>query len=1079
MLHSKLKRFLNQKNGSFLVTGPPGTGKTHLLIETLLYLLNKKKIDPSRILVFCFNRRWAKILREKVAESVGRSIFEISITSFFSFCADFIEKMFYLKELNSDEKSETYLYNCGIKILNATQQWKLLKEVINGLKKENYPLTFKYIISNSFIHDSFTQEVFDFILRAQENLLSPIEISNKFTPFYNPVLSEIVGIYANYNEELLRRNLYNYGRLLVDTVNTLKGNEKIRNYFKQSYDFIIVDELQELNNAQFEIASYLSDSNLIFFGNDDECIYAFRGSMVNNFGRVIKKIYKNPDPDGFVLFLKTNLRSRNLINEVSNDFIDLNEGRISKRAFVRNCEAKRNGNINRYDSVVLKEFKTALDEIDFVSEQIKKFIVIKKTKPEEICILVKGLGYKTKLIENALTQNEILFTRRSSRTILGNINVQYTINFLKFITLLINEGKGNDLIENSKAEHTGTDKNDIKNKLLESILGSIFVGISPLFIKKMNSGRDNSLWESICSFNEKDLIQIQKNPEVTASNELSKLIEFKNIVNSFLKLVNSNVYDFVFKFLTTGKIGIIDFLLKDETISDFERESSLCILGDYLESLKDFSKDNPDSNSIMDYLLFLDDIAGNNFLEEIEESTKEVIKPGHINVLSYHHCKGLEFEVVFMPFINKNYLPASFGTTQLYDLQVFNYFSTGKILPVEVIRRKHLEDERNLFYTGMTRARSYLFITASKFEDSSIFFEEVSNIYGNLKKSAISKYKKLKKRQNILLHDSDKSRLFKYHEWLYSNPKNKWLIRKNVVSKTFKLKKSLGIDVENYLKGLSFLKSYYPYSQWWCCRNFTENKINPFLVIKPVFSYTSLSTYLECPYMYKLKNYFGLKEEKSLSLIIGSIYHIILKNFFKDNVSNFSWERLAKIINEVFKEFNFEFDHLKKEIHSKIVKDFKNYFNNCFPSYAIKTLIEKEFGFEFDGETVMGRIDQLNFLEGDIVELIDFKSGVKKITGFYLENEVQLRLYRLAVDLSPEMEFIKNKKYILKYIFLGDEHNQIYKLSDEFYNFEVFNSFLKNIIKEIKNEKFEAGPQVSYSCRDCDFNIVCPNKNAK
>jgi hypothetical protein len=142
-------------------------------------------------------------------------------------------------------------------------------------------------------------------------------------------------------------------------------------------------------------------------------------------------------------------------------------------------------------------------------------------------------------------------------------------------------------------------------------------------------------------------------------------------------------------------------------------------------------------------------------------------------------------------------------------------------------------------------------------------------------------------------------------------------------------------------------------------------------------------------------------------------------------------------------------------------------------------LIEKEFGFEFDGETVMGRIDQLNFLEGDIVELIDFKSGVKKITGFYLENEVQLRLYRLAVDLSPEMEFIKNKKYILKYIFLGDEHNQIYKLSDEFYNFEVFNSFLKNIIKEIKNEKFEAGPQVSYSCRDCDFNIICPNKNAK
>lgn len=65
MLNSKIKKYLEKKNGNFLIIGPPGTGKTYSLIETTKYLIIKKKINPSRILIFCFNRRWAKILREK------------------------------------------------------------------------------------------------------------------------------------------------------------------------------------------------------------------------------------------------------------------------------------------------------------------------------------------------------------------------------------------------------------------------------------------------------------------------------------------------------------------------------------------------------------------------------------------------------------------------------------------------------------------------------------------------------------------------------------------------------------------------------------------------------------------------------------------------------------------------------------------------------------------------------------------------------------------------------------------------------------------------------------------------------
>ena len=233
MLHNKLKKFINQKNGNFLIIGPPGTGKTYYLVETVKFLVEKKKIDPRKILVLSFNRRWSKILRDKTSQSIGRSIFEIPITTFFSFCANFLEKTNLLLDFKPGQ----------IRVMNAPEQWQLLTEVITSLDKENYPLTNRYLNNNSFVASSYIQEVFDFILRAQENLISPRELSDKFTPFFNTQLSEITGIYIHYKQELISRNLYNYGRLLEDTVNILKNNENIRQIFKKKYEFILIDEL--------------------------------------------------------------------------------------------------------------------------------------------------------------------------------------------------------------------------------------------------------------------------------------------------------------------------------------------------------------------------------------------------------------------------------------------------------------------------------------------------------------------------------------------------------------------------------------------------------------------------------------------------------------------------------------------------------------------------------------------------------------------------------------------------------------------------------------------------------------------
>src|SRR4030042_964237 len=390
MLHNKLKKFINQKNGYFLTIGSPGTGKTYILIEIVKFLVENKKIDPGKILVLSFNRRWSKILRDKTSQSIGESIFEIPITTFFSFCTNFLEK---------------------------------------------------------------ANLMLDFILRAQENLISPRELSDKFTPFFNTQLSEITGIYIHYKQVLISRNLYNYGRLLEDTVNILKNNENIRQSFKKKYEFILIDELQETNKAQLEIVRNLSCRNCIFFGNDDESIYSFRGSTINNFNRIYDVISKNDKKSANILMLKTNYRSSSTINGACTKFISRNKERIEKK-----CKTLRNTPDKPEGDLIARELNTTLDEVNFICEKIKYLRVYKKIKLEEICIVIKGAGYKTKLLENILTQNKISFIRRNSRALLDNIYVQYVINFLKLINSL------------KSFKNSWYEDKSILNKLIENFL---------------------------------------------------------------------------------------------------------------------------------------------------------------------------------------------------------------------------------------------------------------------------------------------------------------------------------------------------------------------------------------------------------------------------------------------------------------------------------------------------------------------------------------------------------------------------------------------------------------------------------
>ncbi|MDZ7837208.1 MAG: ATP-dependent helicase [Actinomycetota bacterium] len=509
---NKIKKLLG--TGNIMVTGPPGSGKTQALIGLINYLVGDGGVAPHRVLVFCFNRKWAKIIREETALAAPKSQAEIPINTFHSFCLDFLERYrsrILLEHLQDSTRPQEF--NTDINLLNSTQQWALLSEVMSGLDKKNYAISINYLNKNKFIANSYTQEVFDFILRAQESLLEPRKILDKFNPYYSKALSEIGGIYLKYLNELNSRNAYNYGLLLQHTAEILQKEEEVREEYRQKYDYIIFEELQESNPAQLTIADLISGENCIFFGNDDQAVFSFRGSMSQNFRRVYDRTGKKNIITG-----KRNYRNSRDINKLSQHFIALNSDRLDKKSISGGGRGK----------VWIKDFHHMLDEAQFICEKIKG-LKNKKIPLEQVAVIIKGLGYETHIIENALDQNGIPFSRRGSRTILDNATVRYLLNVLRLF--------GRPYRQTEELDY-----------LVENILLSSVLDINPLYFKEIKKRYQSHKqeYEHIIDFLRED-----KNYE-----KKEKINQFLACLNKFEGLQQVPVFDFLLELIQDQYLGL-------------------------------------------------------------------------------------------------------------------------------------------------------------------------------------------------------------------------------------------------------------------------------------------------------------------------------------------------------------------------------------------------------------------------------------------------------------------------------------------------------------------------------------------
>ncbi|MCD4669250.1 MAG: PD-(D/E)XK nuclease family protein, partial [Actinomycetia bacterium] len=301
-----------------------------------------------------------------------------------------------------------------------------------------------------------------------------------------------------------------------------------------------------------------------------------------------------------------------------------------------------------------------------------------------------------------------------------------------------------------------------------------------------------------------------------------------------------------------------------------------------------------------------------------------------------------------------------------------------------------------------------------------------------------------------------------------------WMLKKKSLVAVLRLKEGLRVNHGGFLKNLIGLSRLYPPENWWNIKEETTSSNIPFDLFMRPFTYSGLDTYRDCPFKYKARYYFSITGEESMSLRIGRAYHDILLKFFKDR-GGYGWDKLLRIIGREFGKQYFEFPSLRSEVTSKVISDFRRYHDNYLPPEPESSIMEKKFSFKIKKLQIEGRVDQINRLPEGRLELVDFKSGSGGYSRQDLKDEIQLKIYRLAMDKDKGLHSLQADGGILmKYMCPGNEKKSEFYMPDDYYDRQEIESLIEELAERIIHEDFSDYPKSFVSCKYCEYKLICP-----
>ncbi len=333
-LNDRQRQAVMQTEGPVLILAGAGSGKTRVLTHRVAYLMDKAGVAPYHILAITFTNKAAGEMRERVDKIVGFGAEQVWVSTFHSTCVRILRR--YIDRLGYDNHFTIY---------DTDDQKGIMKEVCKKLQIDTKMLKERTILNA--------------ISSAKDELISPQEYELQNSGFdYNG--SKIARAYREYQETLRKNNALDFDDLIMKTVELFRTDAQVLSAYQDRFRYIMVDEYQDTNTAQFELIRLLAQRhrNLCVVGDDDQSIYKFRGANIRNI-LDFEKVY----PDAYVVKLEQNYRSTQVVLDAANAVIKNNTGRKDKALWTDKGEGNR---------ICFKQFDTAYEEAAYIAEDVAK-----------------------------------------------------------------------------------------------------------------------------------------------------------------------------------------------------------------------------------------------------------------------------------------------------------------------------------------------------------------------------------------------------------------------------------------------------------------------------------------------------------------------------------------------------------------------------------------------------------------------------------------------------------------------------------------------------------------------------------
>ncbi len=694
-LNDEQLKAVMHKDGPLLIVAGAGTGKTTILTRRINYLIEQGKAKPDEILATTFTEKAAGEMEDRVLQNMEISGPDLWISTFHSFCERILR-----------EKGLDIGLSTDFKVLDQTQAWLLVRKNLDKFELDYYkPLGrptkfvrdliahFQKCKDEEISPQDYARYADDLRMNMDEAPVGSKSVGRKDKKESANMqeeadrIKELARAYLAYQKLLLDENFLDFGDLINYCLKLFKDRPKILNEYREKFKYILVDEFQDTNYAQYELIKILCapKNNLTVAADDDQSIYRFRGASFNN---VLNFLQDYPKCEKIAVI--KNYRSGQAILDMAYDFIQ------------RNNPNRLEFQLNK-DAEIAKHSKEKGIDISRFKKIDKKLIAQNKSKAEIVCLQADSLEHEARQVATKIQElkEKDKEARWGDFALLARANshVKAFCNELDFGAIpyqfLASKGLYQKPIVMDAISYLRLLDDYHENGAMFRVL------VSPIFnidyadiIKITNFAKKKS--ESIYgTMKTLPLVQGLKDESIIAVSKLIGLIEKHGILAK-----EKSVSEIYISFLNES--GCLDYILQLEKNNPALAKDSFDFLNQFFDRIKKYetSQEAPRLKGFVEQLDFELEAGEEGSLKyDLEQESPDCVK-----VMTAHAAKGLEFKYVFIVSLVDKHFPSinRHDSIEIPDALIKEIMPEGDA---------HIQEERRLFYVAMTRAKTGLYFT--------------------------------------------------------------------------------------------------------------------------------------------------------------------------------------------------------------------------------------------------------------------------------------------------------------------------------------------------------------------------------